>query len=534
MLIRYLPKLDNIFKVYFFTLIFTSIQLESKELEIKGELTTTGYVYQTETDTQKSEVNQVAAITPSATAIYSSKHINMSATAEHVKVERFSGDVGVNESYTEFSYNGSSAFIDNALTLSIRGQESYRVINQEQDYVSDKVLASGDLTKFNNTVATLNFITPNPEYIGLSTQTRYSETTSEQSLESELGLDSSNRSVTATIFQGTKVENINWNLSTIYNDISRSSFQDYSSTLMNGFIGIPVSQNMSVIFQGSSSTYDVDTDSLVARTNLDTTSYGAGLEWQPMEDRSVSITYNQLKEGDNNISYLGLGLDWAFSSRTALNFNYDKKFYGDAYSIDFSHNLKFFRSSLAYSEQVTSFSLLSTDEGTTALFVCPFGSVDLSECFQPDSLNYELQAGEEFISSTDIETDISEEIILRKAGSFKIGYDKRRLKTALTLSFGETEYLESGQFQTTRRARLIIAYELSQKTDVTLNTLYSISDLRSSDNTNTTVTSSIDITRKVSQHLESNFGMRLLDRNSSSANNDVNDKRITLGLTYIF
>ncbi|MEP2651560.1 MAG: TIGR03016 family PEP-CTERM system-associated outer membrane protein, partial [Paraglaciecola sp.] len=418
--------------------------------------------------------------------------------------------------------------------LSISGKENYRVINQEQDYVSDKILAAGDLTKFNNVAAALNFVTPNPEYVGLSIQTSYSETTTEESIEGDFGVDGSNTGLSAAISEGRKVDSLSFNLSASYNDTTRASFQNFSSTEVSAEVGLPFNENVSFLAQGYSSKYDVDTTGFATRTNLDTTSYGAGVMWQPMNERSISVTYNQLDEGENTTNYIGLDIAWALSSRTALNFNYGKRFYGDAYTMDFSHNLKFYRSSVNYSEQVTSFSRLSFGEGGTSLFVCPIGSVDLGECFQPDSLSYELQAGEEFRASTDIETDISEEIILRKAGSFNIGYDKRRLKTALTLSYGETEYLESGQLQSTRSARVVIAYELGKKTDVNFSTRYARTKPRGSNDTDNTLTSSLDVSRIVAQHLKLNLGAQLLDRSSDSADRDITDKRITLGLTYTF
>ncbi|MEP1551347.1 MAG: TIGR03016 family PEP-CTERM system-associated outer membrane protein [Paraglaciecola sp.] len=525
---------NKAFKLSLITLVSASGQLKANDLDVEGKVTATGYVYQTEISSEKSGTNKVASITPSVTAIYSNRRMNMSVNAEHIKVEQISGNVDADKEYTEFSFDGLTTLIDNTLTFSLSGKENYRVINQEQDYVSDKVLASGDLTKYRNTAAALNFVTPNPEYVGLAIQTSYSETTTDESIESEFGVDGSNTALSAKISEGRKVDNFSFNLSANYNDTTRASFQDFSSTEVSGDIGVPISQKVSLIVQGSSSEYDVDTSGFATRTNLDTTSYGAGITWQPMNERSVSVTYNQLEEGDNTTNYLGLDVDWAFSSRTALNFNYGKKFYGDAYTVDFSHNLKFFRSSLAYSEQVTSFSRLSFGEGSTTLFVCPFGSVDLGECFQPDSLNYELQAGEEYIASTDIETDISEEIILRKAGSFNIGYDKRRLKTALTVSYGETEYLESGQLQTTRSAKITVAYELGKKTDVNFSSRYARTRPRSSDDTDNILTSSIDVSREVAKSLKVNLGARLLDRSSDSADRDITDKRITLGLTYTF
>jgi hypothetical protein len=67
---------------------------------------------------------------------------------------------GADKNYTEYKYNADLALIINTLNLSIRGQQGHRAISQEQEFIADKILSAGDLTKFNNNSAVIDFLVP--------------------------------------------------------------------------------------------------------------------------------------------------------------------------------------------------------------------------------------------------------------------------------------------------------------------------------------------------------------------------------------
>jgi uncharacterized protein (PEP-CTERM system associated) len=521
----------------FVTLIFCSFvgQIHASNLDFTTTLKTTGYVYETEIAENEATTNEAIVIEPSILASYSNRRFSLSFAADHTIVEQKEELEGADKDFTEFKYNGNLTLIENALFFSANGTQKFRVVNQQQDYVSDKIFAAGDLTEFRNNAATLNFSIPNPKHMGLSIQSTYSETDTEASLGGLGGINGDNTAIAATIYQGNSAENYRFDISGQFNDTSRTNFQDFKSTTVRGTLAFSIAPKYEIVFVGSSEDYDVDLEGLSRRTSLDSTSYGAGLEWSPMPERSATLTYNQLDEGENTTNFVGLNLDWALSSRTALVFDYGKRFYGDAYSFNFSHALKHVRSSMTYSEQVTSFSRLGNNPtGATGLFVCQFGSTDLSDCFQPQNTDYELQAGEEFRTLAEIETDINEEVIFRKSGSFNLSYDKRRVKASIGASYGTTEYLESNRIQKNRSIRGSLSYELGRKSELSMSANIARNQFNEISEPDTIATYSVDFKRDIGQNLKFTVGARLLDRESDDEGRNIVDKRLSVGLNYKF
>jgi uncharacterized protein (PEP-CTERM system associated) len=542
-------KKNQLSKYVAVLLVSMSFSVFCQEVDIKATINTTGYIYETQIGEEEATQNKSILIKPSIQGSYSSRRLRASVTANHSIVKKSSssdsiidtdtgtgtGTASDTQNYTDLKYTSSLELIENALTLSLSGAQSYRNISQQQQYFSDKVLSSEGLTKTSHNSAQLNFSVPNPIYFGFTLQGAYSKTKTDRSQESTIGFDSDNLGVVARLYQGKNIRRMNFDISAQYNDTSRANSQNFKSTLVRGEIGFPIIQKVDFIVTGNLSEYDTGQTGFAGRPNLDTSSYGAGLKWKPSNERNVSVTYNQLDEGDNQTNYVGLNLAWAFTSRTAFNFDYSKRFYGDAYNFNFKHSLKSLRTSVSYSEELTTYSRLgASTTNITGIFVCEFGSTDLTDCFQPDSLDYQLQAGEEFRATTEIETDITEEVLFRKSGNASIGYDKRKVKISIDTTYRQTEYLESNRLNTNRSLRFNFNYALGRKTDISFTSTIAKDQRSESDNTDTIVTTSINFKRNLTRDLKLNVGLRLLDRESDDLERNGNDKRLTVGLNYTF
>ena len=501
---------------------------------IQPKIKSTAYAYETKVNTEDNESNYAVVIEPSLLGTYSSKGLTAAMNVSHTRVAQKNEDAGASKQFTNLAYNSRAVLVENVLDLSLTGSQSYRAINQGQSYVSDSVLSSGDLTKYSSHSAALTFATPNPEYVGVNAQTSYSQTKTDATTTSSTGINGDNLAASMQIYQGRQAQNYTFMISANYNDTGRSSFQDFQSTLINGIFTVAIGNQANFVLLGSSRDYNVDLEEGIAsRSNLDSTSYGAGVEWSPSNSRSITVTYNQLEESDRITNYAGLNVNWAFSSRTGVRFNYDKKFYGDAYDFSFNYKLKNISSSITYGEKVSSLSRLSL-VSDTGVFVCQIGSLDFESCFQPDSTDYTLAIDEEFISIDVIETDITEQVTFRKSGKFNIGYDKRKIKLAASVSYSNIEYLESNVVNETRSANLGLNYKLGRNANISLSTNISqtLSSASNSDSRIKTVT--LTFNRNVKQNFSWNVSTRLLDRDSNVASRNIVDKRITLGATYTF
>ena len=516
-----------------------------QEADIRSTLSTTGYIYETKIGANETVQNEALIIKPSILGSYSGRLLSASLAANHTRVSKSVGikpdngdEVGgdrSNQNYTNLTYKSTLILVEDALSLTLSGSQNYREVNQQQTSFSDEILGSDNLTKVRNNKVQFDFSIPNPIYFGLSLQSTYLKTQAGRTQESQAGIDSDNLGVSLNIFQGKNIKPVNFNISAQYNDTSRGNFQNFESTRVQGNFQFPIIKEVQFLITGKLDENNTDQTGFINRPNLDTTSYGAGLTWTPSNGRNLSLTYNQLEEGGNQTKFLGLNLVWAFSNRTLINFDYGKRFFGDSYNLDFKHTLKTLRTSVSYSEDITTFSRLGeSNNNTTGIFVCEFGSTELIDCFQPDTLDYQLQAGEEFRSSTEVVTDISEEIILRKSGTVSIGYDKRKIRMSIDASYRRTEYLESGRLSINRSLRFNLNYAIGSKTNITFASNIAKNQFSELEASDTTITSSINFIRNIGRYLNINIAARVSDRDSENLNIDGSDKRLTFGLNYSY
>ncbi|MDU0356386.1 hypothetical protein RS130_23055 [Paraglaciecola aquimarina] len=514
----------------------------SGELKIKGGVDTKAYLYET-ANGQESEFvsNEALVIKPSLTGIFSSKGLTASISAVNTiaKLQNDeSADVDSDKQYTEFQYDSKVVLIENVMDITLNGRQRYRAASQAQSLVSDIVLAPGELTKFQTHNATFNFNTPNPKYIGLNFQANYAKSNSDDTVddnnpddETSTGYDGANLSSVIRLYQGRSAKNFSFDISTSYNHSEQRDLEDFESLNHDATIGVGIAPKLSFTLVGSMDEYKGERFN---RLDLDSNSYGVGFNWAPKQNRNILITYNQLEENeDNTTNFIGLNTNWAFTDRTDLALRVSKKFYGNAYSFDFSHKLKNFRSSITYDEQVNTFGGLSYSN-TSGLFVCEFGSTEFANCFQPSGTDYILKPGEEYININYVETDITEQTLLRKAGSLNLGYEKNKVKVSLVTRYEKNSYLESDSYQSTKSAILNFLLTLSHRTSIGLSYNLSRTQEYNRDEYSTIRNIGLDFNRKLTEDFSLVINARYLDRTSAIETDLVTDKRITLGLKYEF
>jgi uncharacterized protein (PEP-CTERM system associated) len=195
--------------------------------------------------------------------------------------------------------------------------------------------------------------------------------------------------------------------------------------------------------------------------------------------------------------------------------------------------MKYFRISSSYSESVSSFANYNVTS-TPQLFVCTIGATDISECFQPDSVDCQLQAGETYLTVNEFDIDIGEQVFLRKSGSINLSYQKRRLKASINASFGTNEYLESDRETESKRLGIQTSYELGKRTNIGINFNVSKRGNGDAEELDTIASYGFLFRRTISKNLELNVNARIVNRQSDIADRNINDKRLTTGITYQF
>ncbi|MDP5131550.1 MAG: hypothetical protein NWQ54_11745 [Paraglaciecola sp.] len=504
------------------------------ELTVKKALDTSANIYQTQRANEKTEDAYAATLNPSLVSVYKSKVLTGDFAINHSQIKQGGYEDATSRSFTDFRLNSNTSIIENLMSLALKADQNYRPSNQSDGFIVDRLLSTGELSKTDKYSAILNFAMPNPEYVGLDWQALYSKSTADNSIDDGPSLNSSNKGLTLRVYNGRNLRRIGFNLSAQQNDTARRNNQNFKSTILNGNINFGLFNDLSFVLTGSDTTYDLSSETQVANPrNIDTTSYGAGLKWSPSNNRFIEITFNNLEQELQKTEYIGVSSNWAFTNRTSLALNYGKRFYGDAYSAKFTYNLKSLRSSMSYSEDVTSFSRLSVTEESLGVFVCPIGSTDLLDCFQPNDLSYELQPGEEFINFNSIVNDLTDEVILNKTAQATIGYSLKKLKVSINYRYTDTEYLESQRSRKNQSISINSNYQLSKTTNISLNSsLSKIENKTTVDEDSITIT--VSLKKSLSQNLVVNSSFRYLDRSSEQVIRDLTDKRLTLGFTYSF
>ncbi|TDF37310.1 TIGR03016 family PEP-CTERM system-associated outer membrane protein [Alteromonadaceae bacterium M269] len=532
-----------------------SLQCFAGELEIKPRLSTSILSYETQTDSDAFPEGDVLSVVanPSVTLTYESPIFDTLFLINHRNIRQdFEDQDDISSNFTEYTFRSSVDIVKNYLTAQASSNLNFRNTDPTQTLVNDFFLGGGDLTKVRNSGAGLFFTTPNPRLFGIDWSGQFAKieseqtTTPDQSLNLQ-NLDSENTQYNFRFYEGDNFQRVSWNLTTEFQDTTRedSNQNDLRSRTIDGRISFALLSKLRLTLVGNNEENQLrnGNDNDLGIGSLDFTSYGAGLEWYSSPQRRIAVTFNRTddeddgndntqEDGENN--FLGVDVNWAFSSRTNLQANLSRRFFGESKSGRFNYNTRSFRISASYNESLTTFSRLLANNEDLGVFVCPAGDPQLSSCFQPDTLSFQLQPDQQFFSFFEQIPEISEEVTLRKFGSLDFGYNRTRLTVSLALSASQTEFLETQREQDNNSIRLSTNYQLSQKTTLVANANFTRTEFTDTNTKDDVRNHSIGINREFSQKLSADFSFRFLDRDSDDIDRDLQDRRLTLELTYNF
>jgi uncharacterized protein (PEP-CTERM system associated) len=266
-----------------------------------------------------------------------------------------------------------------------------------------------------------------------------------------------------------------------------------------------------------------------------------GISLAQSPNRYVAMTYNTGKRDDAEHDYfVGGNLNWAFSGRTYVSGSYGKRYYGDSGNVTFSYASKHLRATFSYEEEVTNFSRLNSSEESLGLFVCPSNDLNISSCYQPNSLNVQLEPGEQFTEFSEFVVEVSDEPILMKRARAVLGYSKTRFSTALEFLYSNPFYEISKREQLSYTTNLSMNYELGPRTDFRTQLTYIEAYERPGDNglglryDDTIVRAISAISYRLNENILADLELRFVDRDSDVDARNAADRRITASIKYTF
>lgn len=483
---------------------------------------------------------------PTISLDYQSRRFQGRWTTTYTHLQRDVDDEGRNDNFTEYLYNARFIAIDNLLTFQANGALNYQNVQSDGYLIDDFLLNSDELSKTrSNRFSAISNI-PRGRYFGANGSLSYSDTQSEERADNNnANLDNNSYSAQGGMVSGDGIDWLNWSVNGSYQNTERDTQDDFISRLASADLSFLVIQNLGISFTAQHEANQLGTDQTNFSQVREFNSAGAGLTWRQGEQRYITLTYNtsdsDIDEDDDDKNFIGVDFNWDFSARTSVSGNYGRRFFGESGQFSFTHNTKSLRTQIRYSEDVTSFSRLIADPENLGVFVCQNGNFDLLSCFQPNSLNYELQAGEQFVQFSQQNAEINDEIILRKGLNGQIGYEFGRLRVSLDARYALDEYLEIDRIQRTFSGGFNSALQIGAYTNLTATLNYAETEQRSTvvdSGSSETWEASAGVTRDIGQHLSASIEFRFLDRDGTLqtgfGGQNLTDRRISASIRYTY
>ena len=503
-------------------------------------------------DEQKQTINSTNFIVrPQLSLTFTSKRTNAFWRATHNHVRRSLQDTDITNNYTKYAYGARFAAIKDLLTFTASGALNYQSAVANGFLIDDYLLNAENLSKTRSNRFGTNFRLRRGDYFGHSTQINYSITESERRENSFNQLDSNVFSINTSTYTGKNFERLAAKVTSVFSVSERSVQGDYTNRRVNADMSYRIISNIGVSATARHEANQVQSQNDVFSNSRQFNSVGAGLIWRQAQNKYISLQWNKadsdaIAADENNKGYIGADIEWQFTPRTKVSADYSRRFFGESGNFSFEHRIKKFRTQITYSEEVTTFSRLIAEPENLGVFICADGVTDLSACFQPSSLNYQLQTNEEFVQFSAQNPVINDELILRKGLSWQLGSELRRTKVSLNGRYYTNDYLESDRLSRTYSAGTSVAFAIGPKTNISWTTDAAITDdiVEDGKGTSEVLSTKLSIERKISRYFDLSLEFAYLQRDTegrvigngsggfAGLSGDIKDRRVSLNLKY--
>jgi uncharacterized protein (PEP-CTERM system associated) len=505
-------------------------------------------------DEPKETINTTSRlIKPFAALTYEAKDFDVFFKGINNRIRQKRDDQTSNQDYTEYNYSGNYDIVNSLLSFNTSGIRSYTNNSLNSFLVDDFLLNSDSLNKITSDNASFRLNIRRGEYYGLSATTLYRHTTSERNEPSTIDesvFQNETYGLTLNAITGTNLDGARVSLSSNLNYSKRDSGEDFASQQVSisadietyGDFGIALNSS----YENNEFRTEFESESAGAR---EFSSVGAGLIWQPRNDRYIKILFNRsltssLVEGeeDEEDNYISYNIDWAFSLRTSIQGSFYRRFFGDAADLSFRHRTKHWQSSISYTEVVSSNSQL-LNSGDVGLFICDNGSTDIADCRLSDTLEPELEQGEALQPFEVPNFEINDRIILRKSLTAQTAVTRKRTTLSLTAIRSESDEIEINRIYNVSTIRTSLNFAVSPRTSLQYAYSYAKTELDEDGELEnaTTMQHNIELRHKLSRRFTSAVSLSYLDRDGEitrgtpsleGLDGPLTDRRITFRISY--
>jgi len=272
-------------------------------------------------------------------------------------------------------------------------------------------------------------------------------------------------------------------------------------------------------------------------SSLESDAYGAGLRWLISPKLFLDVSYNTPTgtqfdiDGNEQEDYVAASIRWEPSQRTQLKVDYGKRFYGESYGLDFTHNNKRLTNAITYVEDVRAFTRNNYESVALGLYLCPKGPItDNSSCFisNNDTINfddYQLVGFSDFVLVEDLDLSLNKE--LQWSSELALS----RTTFSLLLSSLTRENLDTRVEDEDQRASFSIKRKVSGKSNIQLSVEYTDTHLslkQEGERRDRYRRYSLEYDKSLNSRLSVTLGLSHLNRSSTTQSFNYEEDRVYL------
>lgn len=482
-------------------------------------------------------------VKPTVAMQYDAARANVRGTLSHVQ-QRTSFDNdndSVNNNFTEYTLTSQLTILKRLLTANGSISQNYTSFNPNQFLIDDFLLQEDELNKVQRSSFGLNSTIIQGDYFGgqASVSTNRFKTFDKIN---QINRETSGDTLALGIFSGRDFNWLSWSVDYTKRNSEQFNNGDFSSQYLQANASFKLLDDFGLSLTAQDETNTLSTASSAQNDAREFSSYGVGINYSPTNNRSIAVYYNKPSSASNDTdNFVSGSVNWDFSSRTAIDATISKRYYGRSLNANFRFNNRAFRMVIGRSESVTSSAQLLLDGTINANFVCGTGTIDIGDCFLPDTLDYELGVGESLISFSQPNFSLDDNLTLRKQHFINLSYQQRKL----TYSLNASENEDSNELSEARFATRSIVGGINYQIGVftSLNWDHSKSETKSFvaellEGTGNIRRHDISVERQFGRDVSLTLTLSDIEREgfvpgfTNIRNEDFSDNRITLSVRY--
>lgn len=323
-----------------------------------------------------------------------------------------------------------------------------------------------------------------------------------------------------------------WQIDSSYYDRENNGLSGESYRL-EAILGASINSNLASYIRF----YDEDSKGNIANRNNSSASIGPGIRWKITPHFYFDIAYNYSNDKKLSDDYISTSLNWQPSNKTSLTAGYNKRFYGNSYNLNFSHQLRRLSNTISYNETISAFDRDNYQLILLGTYLCPANTsnnIDPSNCLLTD--NQQIPPiDSQLINLFTQELVEGNEFSLNKTLNWQSQLKLSRTTLSLNISANERESLTSGQIDNRLNASLSVTRKVSGKSEVTISGNFNRQELDkenpdSSGQDDYYRIISASYNRKLASSLSASFSLQYLDRNSSNIIRTYSESRAVINL----